>query len=130
MKNLFFLGLFLSVFTFSHAQTELWLGPKAGFNLANVSNLDGNSYMGVYGGVAFGIHFSERYALQPEMGFSMQGSTEIYNSNEDLQLTYFTLGVIYRINRCNGGTCEFFLSFSINTTICLVYADYYSVLVG
>ncbi|MBA5628787.1 porin family protein [Moheibacter lacus] len=102
MKNLFFLGLFLSVFTFSHAQTELWLGPKAGINMANVSNLDGNSYMGAYGGVAFGIHFSERYALQPEMGFSMQGSTEIYNSNEDLQLTYFTLGVINKLYLVDG----------------------------
>ncbi len=81
----------------TNAQTELWLGPKAGLNIANVSDIEGDSKLGAYGGVAFAIKFSERYALQPEMGFSMQGSTDIYTSKEDLNLTYFTLGVINKL---------------------------------
>ena len=97
MRNILFLSIFLLAFGFSNAQTELWLGPKAGINMANVSNVDGNSMIGAYGGAAFAIKFSERYALQPELGVSMQGSTEIYNSNEDLKLTYFTFGVINKL---------------------------------
>lgn len=93
MKKLFILSL-LMFCGISQAQVELWLGPKAGVNIANVSDLDGKSLTGVYGGAAFAIKFSERYALQPEMGFSMQGSSEVYNTREDLKLTYFTVGVI------------------------------------
>ncbi len=93
MKKLFILSL-LMFCGISQAQVELWLGPKAGVNIANVSDLDGKSLTGVYGGAAFAIKFSERYALQPEMGFSMQGSSEVYNTREDLKLTYFTVGVM------------------------------------
>ncbi len=86
----------------TNAQTELWLGPKAGVNIANVSDIEGDSKLGAYGGVAFAIKFSERYALQPELGFSMQGSTDIYTSKEDLNLTYFTLGVINKLYLVEG----------------------------
>ncbi|MGB6084358.1 porin family protein [Moheibacter sp.] len=101
MKRLFILSL-LMFCGISQAQVELWLGPKAGLNMANVSNLDGDAYMGAYGGVAFAIKFSERYALQPELGFSMQGSKNIYTSKEDLNLTYFTLGVINKLYLVEG----------------------------
>lgn len=97
MKRLFTVFSLLFVFGISHAQVELWLGPKAGVNVASVSNIDGKSLIGAYGGAAFAIKFTERYALQPELGFSMQGATEIYRTNEDLNLTYFTLGVINKL---------------------------------
>ncbi len=97
MKKFLFLSVLLMTLGISNAQTELWLGPKAGVNIANVSDLEGDSKLGAYGGVAFAMKFSERYALQPELGFSMQGSTNIYNSKEDLNLTYFTLGVINKL---------------------------------
>jgi len=102
MKNFLFLSVFLMTLGITNAQTELWLGPKAGFNMANVSNLEGETYMGAYGGVAFAIKFSDRYALQPELGFSMQGSKDIYTSKEDLKLTYFTLGVINKLYLVEG----------------------------
>ncbi len=102
MQKFLFLSLFLFAFSFSYAQTELWLGPKAGVNIANVSNLEGKSQIGAYGGAAFAIKFFKRYALQPELGFSMQGSSEIYNTNEDLKLTYFTLGVINKLYIAEG----------------------------
>ncbi len=97
MKKIVFLSIFLTAFGFSNAQTELWLGPKAGVNIANVSNIDGKSKIGAYGGAAFAIKFNERYALQPELGFSMQGSSEVYNSKENLNLTYFTFGIINKL---------------------------------
>lgn len=102
MQKFLFLSIFLFAIGVSNAQTELWLGPKAGVNVANVSNLDGKSLTGIYGGAAFAIRFSERYALQPELGISMQGSSEIYNTNEDLKLTYFTLGVINKLYIAEG----------------------------
>jgi hypothetical protein len=102
MKKLFTSILFLLVFGISHAQVELWLGPKAGLNIANVTDIDGKSYMGAYGGAAFAVKFNERYALQPELGFSMQGSSEIYRSNEDLKLTYFTVGLINKLYLVEG----------------------------
>ncbi len=102
MQKFLFLNIFLFAIGISNAQTELWLGPKAGVNVANVSNLDGKSFTGIYGGAAFAIRFSERYALQPELGVSMQGSSEIYNTNEDLKLTYFTLGVINKLYIAEG----------------------------
>lgn len=97
MKKFLFLSIFFMALSLANAQTELWLGPKAGVNIANVSDIEGDSKLGAYGGVAFAIKFSERYALQPEMGISMQGSTDIYTSKEDLNLTYFTLGVINKL---------------------------------
>lgn len=102
MKKLIYSFLLLFVFGISNAQVELWLGPKVGLNIANVSDIDGESFMGIYGGVAFGIHFSERYALQPELGISMQGSNGIYNSTHDLKLTYFTIGLMNKLYLVDG----------------------------
>lgn len=102
MKKLFTIFSLLFAFGISNAQVELWLGPKAGVNVASVSNMEGKSLIGAYGGAAFAIKFSERYALQPELGFSMQGATEIYNINEDLNLTYFTVGVINKLYIAEG----------------------------
>jgi len=97
MKKLFTLCILILTFGISKAQVELWLGPKAGVNMASVSNLDGKSLVGAYAGAAFSIKFSERYAFQPELGFSMQGSKDVYNSNEALKLNYFTVGVINKL---------------------------------
>lgn len=102
MKKLIYSFLLLFVFGISNAQVEFWLGPKVGLNIANVSDIDGESFMGIYGGAAFGIHFSERYALQPELGISMQGSKGIYNSTHDLKLTYFTIGLINKLYLVDG----------------------------
>lgn len=97
MKKLFIVFFLLFLFGISNAQVELWLGPKAGVNIAGVSNINGKSLTGAYGGAAFAIKFNERYALQPELGFSMQGSNDIYNSKDELTLNYFTVGVINKL---------------------------------
>lgn len=102
MKKLFTVCVLLFVFGLAHAQVELWLGPKAGVNFASVSDLESEGLTGAYGGVAFAIKFNARYALQPELGFSMQGATEIYNTNEDLKLNYFTVGVINKLYLVDG----------------------------
>lgn len=102
MKKLFTAITLVLLFGVSNAQVELWLGPKAGVNVASVSDMDGKSLVGAYAGAAFAIKFSERYALQPELGFSMQGASEIYNSDEDLKLNYFTVGVINKLYLVDG----------------------------
>src|SRR5690606_36973640 len=48
------------------------------------------------------MKFSERYVLQPELGFSMQGATEVYNSPEDLKLNYFTVGLMNKLYLVEG----------------------------
>jgi hypothetical protein len=102
MKKLFTSVILLFIFGISQAQVQLWLGPKAGLNVANVSDLDGKSFMGMYGGAAFAVKFNERYALQPELGFSMQGASEIYKTKEDLKLTYFTVGLMNKLYLVEG----------------------------
>lgn len=89
-------------FGISNAQVELWLGPKAGVNLANVSNYDAKALTGIYAGAAFSIKFNERYALQPELGFSMQGANDVYDSDEKVQMDYFTFGVINKLYLAEG----------------------------
>lgn len=127
MKKFLVLNTFLMMLGASHAQVELWLGPKAGVNIANVSNTDGSSMTGLNLGVAFMVKFSERYALQPELGFSMQGASEIYNSNEDLKLNYFTVGLMNKLYFIEGfhmlAGPEF--NFKMNDTFSDWYDDYY-----
>lgn len=102
MKKLFTIFSLLFVFGISNAQVELWLGPKAGVNIANVSDMDGKSLTGIYGGAAFAVKFNERYTLQPELGFSMQGTKDVYNSNDEVKLNYFTIGVINKLYLVEG----------------------------
>jgi hypothetical protein len=123
MKKLFFLGSFLIFFGFSNAQVELWLGPKAGVNIANISDLDSKSLTGIYAGAAFSVKFNERYALQPELGFSMQGANDVEGSGENIKLDYFTVGVINKLYLVEGfhilAGPEF--NFKINDT----FSDWY-----
>lgn len=102
MKKLIFAFPLFLLFSFSYAQVELWLGPKAGINIANVSDMDGKSLTGANFGLAFAVKFSERYALQPEIGFSMQGSKEVFKSNEDMKLNYFSFGIINKLYLVEG----------------------------
>ncbi len=123
MKKLLFFGAFLMFMGISNAQVELWLGPKAGVNIANVSDMDSKTLVGAYGGAAFSIKFNERYALQPELGFSMQGATEVYNTKEDLKLTYFTFGVINKIYFVEG--FHFLIGPEFNIKINDTFSDWY-----
>jgi len=115
------------MFGLSQAQIELWLGPKAGANISTVSNSNGKSLVGIYAGAAFAVKFSERYALQPELGFSMQGTSEIYGSEEDLKLNYFTVGLINKLYLAGGfhvlAGPEF--NFKVNNTFSDWDDDYY-----
>src|SRR5690606_3116383 len=97
MKKLLFLGSFLLMLGVSNAQVELWLGPKAGVNIANVSEVEADALIGANLGAAFMVKFNKRYALQPELGLSMQGSKKVGGSNENLKLDYFTVGVINKL---------------------------------
>src|SRR5690606_32300645 len=125
MKKALFLSVFLIFLGFSNVQVELWLGPKAGVNIANISDVDSKSLTGIYAGAAFSIKFNERYALQPELGFSMQRSKDVEDSGENIKLYYFTVGVInnlYLLEGCHILTGPEF-NFKINDTFSDLY-DY------
>lgn len=102
MKKLLLTIFMVLTFGWMNAQVAVWLGPRAGVNLASVTDVDGSTKIGAYGGASLSINFSKRYALQPEIGFSMQGTKEVYNSHEDLKLTYFTLGVMNKLYLAEG----------------------------
>ncbi|MFA7686255.1 MAG: porin family protein [Moheibacter sp.] len=102
MKKLFTISCFILALVSANAQVELWLGPKAGVNFSNISDIESNTLTGANFGVAFAIKFNDRYSLQPEMGFSMQGAKEVYNSSEDFKLQYFTVGVINKLYLVQG----------------------------
>lgn len=100
MKKLIASLVLSLAFGMANAQVELWLGPKVGLNIASVSDLGGDATAGMYGGVAFAVKFSERYALQPELGFSMQGVKS--ENSDDLKLNYFTVGLINKLYLVDG----------------------------
>lgn len=102
MKKLCTLFVCLLICGFSQAQIELWLGPRAGVNFANVSEVEGDGLTSFYAGVAFAVNFSERYSLQPELGFSLQGAKDIAGTSNDMNLNYLTFGIINKLYLVEG----------------------------
>jgi hypothetical protein len=73
------------------------VGIKAGANFANqnVSDISTDSRTGFVGGAYLVLAFSEKWAIQPELLFSSQGS-EIPDLNEVTQLDYFSIPLLLR----------------------------------
>jgi hypothetical protein len=93
------LQVFVIVFcvtSFINAQTQFSAGPTIGLNFATFNGKDANQYgnlsskTGLYIGGFLNIHFTELFALQPEIAFTMKGSdgTEtIYGDNYNITYT-------------------------------------------
>ena len=85
MKNLFLLSLtFVLILFISPLNAQMFIGPKAGLNIANFSGDDtdflGESFdskTGFNGGIFFMYQFSELFAIQPEAYYTMKGATLI-----------------------------------------------------
>lgn len=134
MKKL--LLLFLITFaTFAMAQTVFNPGIRAGLNFArltkgdsyssyynngsyyNTSNTEMKARIDAYVGFQANLRFSTRYALQPEINYSRQGTkiSYTYNNvryNEDWTVSYIGLHVVnkFYMNKFNihiGPTMEF-----------------------
>jgi len=112
MKKPFFVLLFLLVAsTFSFAQTQFSIGIKGGLNFADLkindtknSRLDGRT--GYHAG-AFVIFKKDRWAIQPEVILSQQGSTlTINNTDFESNFNYINIPVIFKyylVESKNGG---------------------------
>ena len=97
MKNIFLSIVFLlllSISSFVNAQ-GLGVGIKGGVNFANqsVSDISTSSKTGFHGGVYVVIAFSKKWALQPELMYSAQGSEW---PDEISEFNYMTIPILLR----------------------------------
>jgi len=75
MKKLFLLAAVLLISITTFAQLRISGGPKLGLNLANVTNSDGGKIRpGVQIGGFLNLRFTDLFAFQPELLYSMQGT--------------------------------------------------------
>lgn len=121
MKKLFFLILTLSVFTVS-AQSKFHPGIRAGVNFAKFTSGQGSTFpydenrrnfsnleyiQDFYVGFQSNIRFTNKYALQPELTYSRQGSKatlDSYDNNGNtvrgtykMNVSYLSLAVINKL---------------------------------
>lgn len=74
MKKLFLAIIAFVWVTAAHAQTEITIGPKLGWNITNISNIsDSKNKMSVSVGGFAEFKFNDYVALQPELLYSRQG---------------------------------------------------------
>ena len=100
-KNLFLVAAFAFI-SFSSLAQETTFGVKAGVNFASAGGdvseeVDGRTGFHV-GGLAE-IMFTEKFGIQPELLYSMQGATSEYGESgitlkEELKLDYLNLPVL------------------------------------
>lgn len=116
MKKIILTVAALAAFGYTNAQ-DLKFGVKAGLNLANISeNYDGydsdfdSDYkmkIGAHVGGFVEIKFTEKWALQPEVLFSMQGAKleessyddgdgNVYSSESTINLNYINVPVMVK----------------------------------
>ena len=99
------IALLYSVEAESQSQ-KFKFGIRGGFNYSNITNLTSNYKFGGFGGVFGELALTKHYALQPELSFSQQGTTnakKITNSNtqsyytisyEDIDINYISIAVV------------------------------------
>src|SRR5690606_36861477 len=92
----FLLGIcFICVINISFSQSKKGIGIRGGVNISKLTNANLESKTNAYAGIFYQIRFSDRYALQPEIGYSNQGG----KSKEDnpIYIEYLTLGVTNKL---------------------------------
>jgi hypothetical protein len=104
------LQLFVIIFcvtTLISAQSQISAGPTIGINFATFNGNDANQFgnlsskTGLYIGGFFNIRFTELFALQPEMAFTMKGSDGTiniygYNYNITYKTNYIEIPVLLK----------------------------------
>jgi hypothetical protein len=93
MKKLLLSAFAVCAFAFTTNAQEVTFGAKAGLNLANLTgDVEGNSMLAAahVGGMAE-ISFSDKFAVQPEVLFSMQGASSDFG---DLNLNYINIPIM------------------------------------
>jgi hypothetical protein len=93
----------LFVTSFASAQSQFSAGPTLGLNLATFNGKDANqlgnlsSKAGLYIGGFFNYHFTELFALQPEIAFTMKGADATVNgANVTYTANYIEIPVLLK----------------------------------
>jgi hypothetical protein len=77
------------------AQGQTRFGVKLGSNIATLAGADGvTPKLGLHIGGVVEFKFSEKFSLQPELLYSMQGATSSADSGYDIQFDYLNVPVI------------------------------------
>jgi hypothetical protein len=98
------------------------IGPKIGMNVATLSgdNMDdATAKVGLVLGGALSVNFSDMFALQPEVLFSMKGSSFDVANNRSYRLNYLEIPILGRVNIPLKGVTPFFVigpAFGINVS--------------
>lgn len=102
ITTVFFVLLITVVATAQHAN----IGIKGGLNaytIKNDNNDNINPFLGFHFGLVGHIHMSDQFAVQPEVVYSMQGSTYNEDGNEvDLNLNYVNIPLLFQYMFDNG----------------------------
>ena len=85
-----------------NAQTNLRFGPMVGLNFANIGGKDatGNlsSKTGLYIGGFMTYQFSDMFALEPQVAYSMEGATSAQGGvNSTISLNYISIPVFLKL---------------------------------
>ena len=86
------------------AAQDVHLGFKAGLNLYNVNpsnHYNFDSKIGFHTGVLAHIHVTDRFAIQPEVMYSVQGA-KYERSNSRLDMHYVNVPVLFQLMFNNG----------------------------
>ncbi|PHS07965.1 MAG: hypothetical protein COA88_07585 [Kordia sp.] len=93
MKKLLLSALVVCAFVFTTNAQEVTFGAKAGLNMANlVGDVEDNSMLiGAHVGGMVEISFSDKFAVQPELLFSIQGTKD---DDASFNLNYINVPVM------------------------------------
>lgn len=103
----FLVGIIASLMISTTAYSQhINLGIKAGlngYNIVNDNNLEADSKIGFHVGLIGHGHLSDKWAVQPELVFSVQGSRYNFNGNDaHLNLNYINVPVLLQYMFDNG----------------------------
>jgi len=106
MKTLFLSSLtFLLTLFITPLNAQMQIGPKAGLNIANIVGDDANffgldldSRTGFTGGIFFMYQFSDLFAIQPEVYYTMKGATLSTNGADiTFSIDYIEVPVLLKV---------------------------------
>src|SRR5690606_23663100 len=93
MKNTFLFILVAMIGFLSFSQSRTSFGLRSGVNVSKLSNTDLESKTDFYLGAFVHIKISEKYVLQPELGYSEQGGQAKFATENDVDIHYITISI-------------------------------------
>lgn len=104
MKKFFTLVFIIFAFV-SFSRAQVLLGPKVGLNISNIHGADAgspDSKTGFAGGIFFMYQFSNMFAVQPEVYYTMKGAKEKesfqgYTLEATVSLDYIEIPVLLKL---------------------------------